>query len=183
MLFPAAVIFLLLFAGVAMLDGLYYHFYRYRLFEHPSSLHEHRLHTIRAAIFPFLVFLLFATNTGGWLLWATAALIAIDFGVEIADVICEKASRADLGGLSPGEYTTHALAITTHVAAFTLALAAKPLAAWHLDAPAFLAAPNPIPARVIAWVIIGGAIGIAALHMVLSRGEHGSEDRGSPEPA
>ena len=163
----AAVVALEIFAAVAMADGLYFHLVKYRLFARKDSRYEHLLHTIHAVFFPALVVLLFLRAPSGAFLWGGVALVAVDFVVEMMDVVCERASRRSIGGLSTGEYAVHVLAITSRGSAFTLALAARPAAAWLLSNTTIHdAAISPL-SRVICWLIAAGGVAMAALHIWL----------------
>ncbi len=130
-----ATVFLGLFGLLAALDGLYFHLWKYRLYARAESAYEHMLHTIRAFLFVPIVFLLFYGDFQGWALWTGVAFIIADVVVEIVDVLDENDSRRKIGGLSSIEYATHVVATTARVAAFVLALAAKPAAAWSLNTP------------------------------------------------
>lgn len=151
MLFPAAAILLSIFALAALVDGVWFHGFAQRLFARTESRYEHLLHTIRAALFPAIVLLLLRPDA----VWAAAIVVAIDFGVEVLDVICERESRASLGGLPTAEYLTHVVAIGSRAAAVALAFAAK-------------AVGEPVPAAVhlFALGMAGVGAGIAALHAV-----------------
>jgi hypothetical protein len=168
-MFTAALVCLEIFALVAMIDGLWFHLIKYQLFIRPESRYEHRLHTIHAVFFPFLVYLLFLRQVSGLFLWMTVALVATDFAVEMMDVVCERASRASIGGLSTPEYATHVVAITSRVAAFTLALASRPTAAWSFAHSAVHRAPISTLSDAICWIIAAGGIGMALLHIWLLR--------------
>jgi hypothetical protein len=54
-----------IFAGLAALDGLYLHLWKYQLHVRPESAAEHRLHTTRAVLFVPILVLLFARDFGG----------------------------------------------------------------------------------------------------------------------
>lgn len=154
-------------ALVATSDGLYFHLYKYRLYARPECLSEHRTHTIRAVLFGPMVYLLFARDFGGRWLWATVALLAIDFGVQSWDVLIERDSRASLGGLTSLEYWIHVLSVTSHVAAVTLVLASKPAQAWSLAAPSVGAGTWPALAPMVALLLVPSAAGVGALHLWL----------------
>lgn len=156
MLIAAAVCFGL-HALVAMIDGVYFHLYKYKLYTRPDSVVEHFTHTLRAGTMAASAILLFAINAGGLLLWGAFLLIGVDLCVETWDVLIEKRSRASLGGLSSAEYLTHAHAILLYAASYCLVLAAKPQGAFSSQAPLVLPEPYPAP---ISW--LGWAVGIGA---------------------
>jgi hypothetical protein len=166
-MFTAALICLEVFAAVAMIDGLYFHLMKYRLFARPDSQYEHRLHTLHALMFPILVLFLFLRDVSGQFLWIVVGLVAIDFGVEMLDVVCERASRAAIGGLSSSEYAVHVVAITSRVAAFTLALASRPAAAWTISGGSIHVRAISTIADVVCWSIAAGGMAMAVVHLWL----------------
>lgn len=165
----AATVFLILFAIVASIDGLYFHLYKYRLYLREESLREHKLHTIRAFLFVPIVFLLFARNFAGALIWVALIVILADLVVEMLDVVSEKDSRAGMGGLSTAEYATHIVATTLRVAALGLILAAKPAPAWDFAAPIVADEDYPAMVRFTALNIIASSLIGGALHVWLMR--------------
>jgi len=150
MLFPAAVVLLSVFALAALIDAVLFHLFENRLFARAESRYEHLLHTIHAALFPVIIALLFLSPH----FWAAAAVIALDFVVELLDVICERASRASLGGLSTPEYAVHAIGIGSFAAGVALALAARP-------------AVIPPTIRMFAIAMIAGGTVMTALHVAV----------------
>ena len=161
-----SIIFLILFALVAAIDGLYYHLWKYRLFARKESIFEHRLHTIRAFLFIPIVYLLFYGNFTGVLLWAGLLVVGIDLIVELVDVFSENDSRAGLGGLTSAEYAAHVTATTFRIAALSFAIAAKPAAVWSLGESA---ATYEVPQLVqfIAFNIMTGNLAVGLLHVAL----------------
>src|SRR5437764_8819547 len=103
---PATILLLVSSVGGAI-DLLYIHLWKYRLHERNDTLHEHKLHTIQTGMATITVFLLFCANVGGLLLWFTLFIISLGLIVDIVDIICEKTSRAAMGGLSSFEYAMH----------------------------------------------------------------------------
>lgn len=154
-------------ATVAIVDGVYLHLYRYRLYAHPASRTEHATHTARAVLYAPMIYLLFGRCFAGAALWGALAIVLVDFAIQSSDVLVERASRSALGGLSSGEYWIHVASITTHVAAVTLALAARPAGAWSLAAPSVLPVAWPAIARWSALGLLPGAVGVAVLHLWL----------------
>ena len=150
MLLPAAAVLLSLFALAALVDAIWFHLLTNRLFARPESRYEHVLHTIHAALFPVIIALLFLKPA----FWAAVAVIAVDLVVELLDVICERASRAALGGLSTPEYVVHAIGIGSFAAGVALALAAQP------------AAITPV-SRMFAFAMIAGGTAMTALHVAV----------------
>ncbi|MBX7221070.1 MAG: hypothetical protein K1Y36_14070 [Blastocatellia bacterium] len=165
LMYPATV-FLMLFGVVAAFDGLYLHLWKYRLHTRAESLVEHRWHTLRVFLFLPVVYGLFYRNSGGWALWLTVILVGIDFGVALLDVLEENQSRASLGGLSSTEYAIHVVTMTLHTVAISLALAARPLAAWSLTAPLEIG-PQVSFSTWVALQMLPGNLLIGILHVWL----------------
>ncbi len=165
-LMTAATVFLMIFGMVAAVDGLYLHLWKYRLYARPESRREHKLHTAQGALFVPVVFFLFYGDFGGAALWAGVLFLAAEQVVEIMDVLDERDSRASLGGLSSTEYALHAVAITARTAAVALALAAKPLSAWSLDAP-LVTGPGHEWASSVGLQMVVGNILVVGLHLWL----------------
>ena len=164
MLIAAAVCFAL-HALVAMIDGAYFHLYKYKLHTRPESIVEHFTHTLRAGTMAIAAILFFALDVGGTLLWCGLALVVVDLAVETWDVLLERRSRATLGGLSSAEYLSHAHAILLYAASYTLVLAAKPAGAFSATAPLLLAA-RPALVAWLGWIVGGGAAISTVQHAV-----------------
>lgn len=143
LLILAAGALLVLFSAIGTFDGLYYHLFKFELHRRPEAAWEQKLHTLRAFLFVPIGVLLYAGNFGGVLLWVASAFIAVDFVVELLDVAAEKQSRRNIGGISSGEYMVHIAGTTVRIASIALALAAKPLSAWSLEAPMLLSGSYP----------------------------------------
>ena len=165
MLTAAAVLFVL-HSLVALIDGAYFHLYKYKLYARPDSVTEHVTHTLRAAMMIATSFLFFVVNAGGVLLWAALGLLAVDIGIETWDVLIEGRSRATLGGLSSAEYLAHAHAILLYAASFAFVLAAKPDGAFSLSAPAILPQQYPSIIRWLGWAVGMGAALSTIQHLV-----------------
>lgn len=162
----AAVVALQLFALLSTIDGLYIHLWRLQLHRRAASYREHLWHTVRALLFAPVVVLVFATPSAGPLLWLGVGLALADQAAGLADALSERASRADLGGLGRGEYALHVALVAVHATALTLALAARPAAAWSPSAPPTLGAWPAVDLR-IAGPLFGGLV-VAALHVALA---------------
>lgn len=115
---------LILFMILATYDGFYLHIFKYKLFNHKESIFEHKMHTIRAALFPLIVWLLFLENSQIALL-AGVTLVLIDLVVLGMDAYFEKDSRAFMGGLPKWEYVLHLFANSLHFAAVILIIASR----------------------------------------------------------
>ena len=113
-----------------------------------------------------MIFFLFYQDFGGPALWEGVLFLAFEQVVEILDVLDERDSRASLGGLSSTEYALHAVAITARTAAVALALAAKPLVAWSLDAP-LVTGPGHEWASSVGLQMVVGNLLVVGLHLWL----------------
>lgn len=161
----AAAFCLVLFSAIAGVDGLYFHLYRYRLYRRPQSRYEHRLHTINAVLFVPLTVLLFCLAPRGLFLWLGLLLFLASLGVEILDVLCEPASRRDLGGLLASEYLMHFLMSGLRFGAMVPLLTCASPEDW-------LAHNTALSLRPL-WLFLCGiyiavpGLGIAVLHLIL----------------
>jgi hypothetical protein len=105
-------------APVGALDVLYYHLWRFRLYEHESSRAETVTHLVRGVTFSSVAWLL--TNyrlTGAWF-WVVGGLLLLDFVNSAVDVALEPRSRAALGGVPRAEHVVHVIG-STFAGAFT----------------------------------------------------------------
>jgi hypothetical protein len=148
------------------------------LFARPASYREHLWHTARAALFAPILWLVFLRQTGGALLWVGVALVALDQIIEVLDVLDEKASRAQLGGLSSGEYALHAMLITSRSVGCALAFASRPIAAWSFASPSNLG-QHPAIVEQLVRNLIPGAILASVAHVWLAWRFHPSRARRS----
>lgn len=157
-------IFLVVFAVLSLLDGVYLHLIVYKLPENPESKFEHLTHTLRAILFLPIILTIFYWNLSGPMLLIATGIIIADLIIEAFDVISERKSRKNIGGLSDGEYLLHVTLTTTRVAAITLFLASKPKDAWFAS---LSLAAYPEVVRTVVWNLIPGAILITILHIAL----------------
>jgi hypothetical protein len=141
----AATICLLGFAVLSLHDALVVHLWRERLPLRPASRVEHRIHTLRAWCFAPILLVFFAGYGPAALAWT---LVAIDQGLEIADMAVERRSRAHTAGLPTAEYVVHGLIVT-------------------LRAGAAISGPAA-PLVVTAELLAPGAVLIAVLHELLA---------------
>ena len=115
---------LILFMLIATYDGFYLHIWKYELFKRKESVFEHKTHTIRAILFPLIVWLLFINNDPTSF-WISIALISLDLTALGIDAYAEGDSRKSIGGLPKWEYILHLFANSFHFAAIFLILATK----------------------------------------------------------
>lgn len=117
-------ILLILFAVLALYDGFYLHIFRYRLYEHAESKFEHLTHTIRAILFPLILYFLClgesftAINLG-------ILFVVLDIVVLGIDAYTEKDSRVFMGGLPRWEYILHLFVNGFHFALIATLLVLK----------------------------------------------------------
>ena len=96
-------------APVGAIDVLYYHLYRFRLFERDASAGEEVTHLVRQAAFVAMVLLLATGVQSALVDVALIALFALDLVNSAIDVLLEPRARAPLGGLPQGEVFLHFL--------------------------------------------------------------------------
>jgi hypothetical protein len=164
----AAILLLWGYAVIGTCDILYYHFYRFRLYERPESFREHLLHTTNVFLQPLVVAGLYVGRTGGLTLWLAAAVGAAQVVALLADVLEEHASRLRLGGLPRPEYFIHIVVVMMHAASLALILGDRPAAAWSPSAPMLL---DPIELDGARWAVISlaaAAVPLGILHVVLA---------------
>ncbi|MFK7750438.1 MAG: hypothetical protein AB8B65_18755 [Kordia sp.] len=159
---------LLLFMVLATYDGFYLHIWKYELFSREESIFEHKTHTVRAILFPLIVWLLFI-NTDAISFWISVVLIGIDFVVLGIDAYAEGDSRKSIGGLPKWEYILHLFANSFHFAAIFLLLATKIEITESGIAFAELATNSSAQEmlKVISVNMIPGAIVLGFVHLML----------------
>lgn len=123
-LYYLSMLCLVFFMLIATYDGLYLHILKYKLFEREESVFEHKTHTIRAILFPLIVWLLFM-NTDAISFWIAIVLVGIDLIVLGIDAFSEGDSRKSIGGLPKWEYILHLFANSFHFASIFLILGTK----------------------------------------------------------
>ena len=127
-------------APIGAIDVLYYHLYRFRLFERGASTGAEVTHLLRQGAFVAMAALL-ATGVQSRLAdSAILALFAFDLVNSAVDVLLETSSRASLGGLPRGEVFLHFLGtfgMGLAAASYLYERSALPLA----SAPLWQAAP------------------------------------------
>lgn len=159
---------LLLFMVLATYDGFYLHIWKYELFKRKESAFEHKTHTIRAILFPLIVWLLFI-NTDATSFWISIVLISIDFLALGIDAYSEDDSRKSIGGLPKWEYILHLFANSFHFASIFLIIATK------VEITESALVMNEIATntfaqeliQIISINIIPGAIVLAFVHFIL----------------
>jgi hypothetical protein len=123
--FLITTILLLAFALLAVIDGLYLHIFKYQLFNHKESEFEHLTHTIRAILFPLIVYFLFITQNSQSSFYLGILFVLIDIIVLGIDAFVEKDSRLFMGGLPRWEYILHLFVNGFHFASIAVFFALK----------------------------------------------------------
>jgi len=168
-LYLAALCCFIAFAALAMIDGFYLHIWKYRLYLQKESATEHLMHTLRAVIFPGIVYFFFLQSNNQSLFIVGLLLVGLDVLVLVADAYLEKDSRAFMGGLPRWEYILHLFANSFHFAAIILFLVVK-----ISVTPASLAIVPTTPSGFfhdtffwLARQILPGSIALALIHIAV----------------
>lgn len=161
---------LLLFMILATYDGFYLHLWKYKLYKHDESTFEHKTHTIRAVLFPIIVWSLLLQNSFEFFVFGMI-LTAIDLLVLGIDAYSEKDSRQFMGGLPKWEYIIHLFANGFHYAIIVLTIALR-ITFVNDKIVYVIHEPKTISAAfnfltIVAENAIPGAIVIALLHLLL----------------
>lgn len=116
---------LISFALLGLYDGFFLHIFKYRLYEHAASKTEHLSHSIRALLFPGILYFLYFRQDN-------TSFFYIGINLVLADILClgidayiEKDSRAFMGGLPRWEYILHLFVNGFHFAAIAVWLVIK----------------------------------------------------------
>lgn len=118
-------ILLVLFAILAVIDGFYLHIFKYKLHLQKDSKFEHLTHTIRAVIFPAILYAFFIKQNSLTVFYFGLVLVLMDILVLGIDAFVEKDSRAFMGGLPRWEYILHLFVNGFHFASLSVLLAMK----------------------------------------------------------
>jgi len=116
---------LIAFGLLAVIDGFYLHIFKYQLHNHAESKTEHLTHTVRAVLFPAMVYFLFLKQNSELSFYIGILLVIIDVIVLAIDAYIEKDSRVFMGGLPPWEYMLHLFANGFHFSSIVVFLAIK----------------------------------------------------------
>lgn len=159
---------IVLFMVIATYDGIYLHIWKYQLHTRKESYFEHKIHTVRAILFPLIIWLLFI-NTDLISFSIGITLVALDLITLGVDAFSETDSRKSIGGLSRWEYIIHLFANGLHFAAIVLIIGTK------LTISEFSLSINQLSINsvgkeildIISIQAIPGAIGMALVHLLL----------------
>lgn len=170
-LFETTAVVLVVFAVLAVVDGLYLHLWKFRLHARLGAAVEHWIHTLRVLLsIPVLLFVL-AGDTVGPALWLGVGFAVVDLGVWLWDAAVERTSRDFQGGLPGYEFGLHVVLTALHVGALILALVARPASAWAWNATLTAShAAAAAPLHDLVWhMLLPGTVLLAALHVALLR--------------
>ena len=162
-----ATILVLLLGLIGLIDGFYYHLWKFKLHLHSETRFEHWTHTIRAATFLAILFLFFLNDYGGKWFLLGVVIVILDIIVLVVDMVAEGNSRQNLGGLPHKEYIIHVVANTLHFISLALIMAAKPLTAWNINSPTNLHREFPEFTQIVAENLIPGATLLVLGHVLL----------------
>ncbi len=158
-------IFLIAFSGLAFFDGIVLHLWKYKLYAHMDTLYEHRLHTIRATLFPMILIGLFLFDLRGPMFVGVIVLALIDLVVQGFDMWEEKKARSRFGGLSSLEYILHVVLTSLHTSMLLLYVLSKPIEAFNSMETQVLAVTSY--QYFITMNLLPGAVIVALLHWIL----------------
>lgn len=122
--FTIATVLLVLFSLLAISDGLYLHLIKYRLYGHEESKFEHLTHTIRALLFPAILYFLFLSQNATTFYFGLVVVL-LDVLTLVIDAYVEKDSRQFMGGLPRWEYIIHLMVNGFHFASIAVFLVLK----------------------------------------------------------
>ena len=167
-LYYLIIICLIGFMIIATYDGLYLHLWKYELFKRNESKFEHKTHTVRAVLFPLILWFLFI-NEDSISFWFGISLFIIDLIILGIDAFSEKDSRKSIGGLPRWEYILHLFVNSFHFATILLIIATRTeITEFTLEINEIL--NNSFGQQLtksIAFNIIPGAILMAFVHLIL----------------
>lgn len=168
-LFFLSMICLIAFMILATYDGAYLHLWKFELFNRKESAFEHKTHTIRALLFPLIVYLLFV-DISIVSFWIGLILVAIDLIVLGVDAYSEKESRSFMNGLPQWEYIVHLFANSFHFAAIVLIVAARTTitAEGIFHYTEFMLYKGFETVQFIAINILPGSIVLGVVHLLLT---------------
>jgi len=100
-------------------DVIYFHLWKFRLFERRESFKEEITHLMRGLLVPMLTLILIMGRPEGAWFWVVVGLFALDSLNSFLDVIFEPASRAPRG-VPPTELAIHFVGISSMGAAWAV---------------------------------------------------------------
>lgn len=118
-------ILIVLFALLALYDGFYLHILKYKLHNNRESRNEHLTHTIRAILFPCILYLLFLKQDSNVSFYVGMFIVVVDIIILGIDAFLEKDSRQFMGGLPRWEYILHLFVNGFHFSSIAVFLSLK----------------------------------------------------------
>ncbi|HXI25826.1 MAG TPA: hypothetical protein VNG71_18355 [Pyrinomonadaceae bacterium] len=112
-------IILLSAAPIGAFDVIYYHLWKFRLFERPESFKEEITHILRGLLAPTLGGIVLIGRPAGLWFWVVVALFACDTINSLVDVMLEPASRLPRT-VPPLELASHFIGTTSTGAAWAV---------------------------------------------------------------
>jgi hypothetical protein len=158
---------LLLAAPLGAFDVIWFHLYKFRLFERPESVREEITHLVRGLVFPLALAWLLSGTPSGLFFWLFCALFFVDSVNSLLDVLSEPASRAPRG-VPLGELAVHFVGGGMSIAAFTLFVAEN----WAHRSAATALVPHvegwlTAPELALAWLSVAGGLALVVAEAVL----------------
>lgn len=163
-------VLLVLFALLALYDGFYLHIFKYQLHNRSESKMEHLTHTLRALLFPAILYFLFLKQDSTTSFYIGMYLVVTDIIVLGVDAFMETESRKFMGGLPRWEYILHLFVNGFHFASIAVFLTLK----LNLTADGIAVVPNFYQYenfKIFQFIVanlLPGAILIALIHVIVS---------------
>ncbi len=168
-LFYFSATFLVLFMLLATYDGFYLHIWKYELFNKKESAFEHKTHTIRAILFPLIIWFLFIDTENSLSFYFGLSLVLLDLITLGLDAYSEEDSRKFMNGLPKWEYIIHLFTNSFHFAAIVIIIITRiTINDGVLGLTTYL--PNNFGRDVLQLIavnIIPGSILLALIHLIL----------------
>ena len=157
------------FSVLALIDGIYLHLIRFKLYRLPEAKFEHVTHTIRAILFPAILYCLMLQQHNLYYFYIGCILVAGDILVLGIDAYVENDSRKALGGLPRWEYILHLFVNGFHFAALAVFFSLKLSYSGELglqleDLRVF---NDFVAFSQLLILLLPGAIGIAVAHVLV----------------
>lgn len=163
-------VLIVLFALLALYDGFYLHILKYQLHTNPESKKEHLTHTLRAILFPCILYFLFLKQDSTVSFYIGMFIVVIDIIILGVDAFVEKDSREFMGGLPRWEYILHLFVNGFHFASIAvfLSLKLKLTESGTEIVPNFQHYPGYAILNLIVKNLLPGAIVMALIHVFVS---------------
>ena len=112
---------------VGAFDGVYYHYYKFRLHLYEKTKIEHFIHGTRGLVFAPIALIFFVFNVSGLIYLFGFGLLILDTALEIIDIREEKTAREIFGGTPFGETLAHIIATLFRVLALGFIIIERPI--------------------------------------------------------